>query len=303
VRSTSAVIVAFLLAACQAAQSSTAPTPTAPPGSEAPSDQPQRSGLIAFQRTGEGIFTIGANGAGEAQLLPGEYQNPRWSPDGKLLALSHILDDEHGVVVPAVSKPDGSDASDLPLSKQGLNCGAPVWSSNGRLLALECWAEDSTMDGLYVARAADGGELRQVTSGHGIPGGFSPDGNQIVFTDPDGMLAIVGVDGSGGHRLGDQKVGIYPGFLPDGTSVFAAMDGAIVIFDLAGNVVRTVRAPEAKMSEPRLSPDGTQLVFVYDPQVVPAPGLARIGLDGTAFADVLRATTPGIENVAPDWSR
>jgi hypothetical protein len=306
-------MLGFILAACQGAvPASQAPTTAAPTSAAIqppalatppPTDPPPRlSGLIVFQRTGHGIFTVDPNGDGERQLLPGEYQNPRWSPNGAVLALSHIVDDEHGVVVPAIANPDGSGARDLPLRQKGLHCGAPVWSPDAIWLAAECWDEgDEAKTGIYLLRAADGRGLRQLTVGPSVPGGFSSDGRRLVFRHDDGRLAIVGADGAGERLIGATSVGLYPGFMPGDASVFASIDGMIAIVDLYGNVLRRVLAPEPKMYEPRLGLDGTTFVFTYDPSAVPAPGLARIQSDGVGFADILLASAGDGEDVGADW--
>jgi len=320
-RSAGLVVVVFALAACDGAvaptntppqarqtmpaSSSTAgPLPSPSAASSPAASQVALSGLIVFQRTGDGVFTVDPNGVGERKILSAEYETPRWSPSGKLLALSHTLDDEHGIVVPAIANPDGSGAHDVPLLREGLHCGAPVWSPDGIWLAAECWDESHPANtGVYVLRAADGRRLRQLTIGHSIPGGFSRDGGRLVFTDDDGRLGIVDVASADVRLIGVEAVGAYPGFMPDGRAVFASIAGIIAIIDLDGNVVQRVRAPEARMSEPRLGPDGANFVFTYDPAAVGTPGLARIGVDGQGFADILLGTPGGGEDVAADWRR
>ena len=310
-------ILALGLAACQAAAPATetpaAPTqqptqpPTQPPSvspSASPVTSAAGSGLIVFQRTDDGVYTVAPSGGAETRILPGSYQTPRWSPSGDQLALSHIIDDAHGVVVPAIAEPDGSGVHDLTLGQAGLHCGASVWSPDGAWLAAECWDEqDDAKTGIYRMQAADGGDLRQLTVGHGIPGDISDDGTQLVFVDADGRLGLVGVDGSGERRLGDAAIGLYPGFMPGGASIYATLDGVLTILDLDGAVVEQVKAPEPQMYEPRLDPEGTTFVFTYDPQKVKSPGLARIGTDGQGFADILLAAPGQAENVSADWRR
>jgi len=310
-RSTVALIIGFIFAACQAAAPATNVPAQAPPttaatnAATAPAPQatvPRLTGLIAFQRTGDGIFTVDPYGNGQRRILPATYQNPRWSPSGERLALSHILDDEHGIVVPAIANADGSGAHDVPLRQKGLSCGAPVWSPDGVWLAAECWDQGhEKLTGIYVLRAADGDGLRQVTVGHAIPGGFSNDGTRLVFSDDQGRLWIVGVNGTGARIMREEGVGAYPGFMPEGSAVFASMDGVIAIVDLDGRVIQQVRAPEPRMAEARLGPDGTTFVFTYGPQAAAAPGLARIGRHGQGFADILVARAGEPEDVGADW--
>jgi WD40-like Beta Propeller Repeat len=280
------------------------------PASPAPTATTETlSGRIAFQRhTSEtvGAYVIDPDGQHE-RLLAADAELPRWSPDGALIALAVHKPGDRLVV--GLVAPDGSGLHVLEPDPT-LNYAAAAWSPDGQWLAVETWDEtDPDRNGIYLMHP-DGTGLRKLTNG-GIPGAFSPDGRQLAFIDFDsggtggyagpGHLAIVDFDGSNQHRVGDLEIGPYPGFMPDGQSLYAFASGRIVVVDLSGRHLREIRVDEPKLAEGRLAVDGRHFVVVYDPQAVVAPGVWRIGVDGSGFAKVVHTNVVGIEESAGDW--
>jgi hypothetical protein len=325
-RATSVLVLVLVLAGCQAAPSSrsrvtsgeppevsarpTTSVLSAPPPTTAPPtpgmDAAIPTGRIAFQRSGDraGIYTIEADGTNEQQVLAGTYGTPKWSPDATWLAVYH--EQPNGSVVPALVRPDGSGYRELPLIS-GLSCGLAAWSPDGTTLALECWDEaDAGREGMYVVSAADGHGLHQITHGHGLPGQFSADGRHLLFAIDAGdgtlRLAIVDVDGSNQRTVGAMAINQMPGFLDGDRSVYAVVNGTIVILDLSGGRLRTVEAPEPKIIEARLSPDAGAFAFIYDPQAAVAPGLYRMAVDGSGLAPIVHTDVAGIQEEHPDWA-
>jgi hypothetical protein len=287
------------------------PSDTPVPASPAPTATTEvLSGRIAFQRhTPEavGAYVIDPDGQHE-RLLVADAELPRWSPDGALIALAvHQPGDRLAVGLVA---PDGSGFHVLAPDPT-LNFAAAAWSPDGLWLAVETWDEtDPERNGIYLMHP-DGTGLRKLTDG-GIPGGFSPDGRQLAFIDfdsdgtggyagPTGHLAVIDVDGSNQHRVGDLEIGVYPGFMPDGQSLYAIASGRIVIVDLSGTRLREIRVDEPQLAEARLAADGRHFIVMYDPLVVVAPGVWRIGVDGSGFAKVVHTNEVGIEESAGDW--
>jgi hypothetical protein len=308
-------VLIVLLTGCQSVAAH--PTPTASPTGTSPSPlatttpaaptSPRPalpSGRIAFQRSGNsgGVFSIDASGTDERQILAGSFGTPKWSPDGSRLAV--YAEKPGDRAVPALVRPDGTDYRELTLPP-GLNCGLSAWSPSGTELALECWDEhEPDRTGIYLA-AVTGAELHRITKGHGLPGDFSADGRHLLFArDPDGSsleLAMVDVDGSHERRIGQAQIGQMPGFLQGDQSVYAVIDGAIAILDLTGKRLGTIEAPEPKVVEARLSPDGAFFAFIYDPASAVAPGLYRMAFDGSAFGGIVHTDAEGIQEEHPDW--
>jgi dipeptidyl aminopeptidase/acylaminoacyl peptidase len=321
------VILCAVLAGCDVAPSAAASTasPVAHPSdpsaidraaaspsrgaaSAAPSSSPPTlpSGRIVFQRSGDraGIYVIDADGSHEQMILAGVFGTPKWSPDGNRLAV--YSEKPTGRVVPALIGNDGSGYRELMLPRD-LNCGLASWSPDGTALALECWDENHPeRTGIYLAAADGDTGMRQVTTGHGLPSDFSAAGDRILFAKDAGdgrlRLAVVGIDGSDERTLGTDTIGQMPGFMPEEQGIYVVADGAIGVLDMSGRLLRTIRAPEPGIHEARLSPDARWFVFVYDPGAAVAPGLYRIAVDGTGFAEVAHTNLAGIQEEHPDWA-
>ena len=310
------VLVAIVVSGCQAAASTT-PSPAVPvpstatsrpqatpsePAAAAPSatSQPASPAAILFNRkVGDGhqLWVAGADGSGLHQLLPGEeFDVSRWSPDGTKIAATIV---EGPAVFPAIMASDGTGRRDLRPDPT-LSCGAPTWAPDGQSIALECW-DDAKPEraGIYL-EGIDGKTLRRMTSGHGIPGQFAPDGTRIVYLPDDGVLHVVNVDGTHDRSLG--VTGSSPGWLPDGRTLYAT-DGALVLFTDDGHVLRHVAAPNGNLAEPDLSPDGAKVVFSFDldDPLVCCMTIATMGIDGTGFTEIVPLNAA--EQTASDWRR
>ena len=254
-------------------------------------------------RTGPnaGVYTIDPDGRNE-RLVRSAGEVPRWSPDGTLLTL--VEDHPDGPVL-VVIKPDGSGRRVIHPDPT-LNLGVAVWSPDGTWLAVEGWDDKKpSRNGVWLMRAKDGSGLRQLTTGHAVPGGFSPDGREVSYVrlseDEAGSLGVVDVDTGKSRAVGDLTVGLYSGFMPDGQSLFATSEGRIVILDRSGHQIGKVEVAEPHMIEAGLSRDGQHFVFGYDPEAAAAPGIYRTDLHGGDFAKVVHTDIGGIEEVAPDW--
>jgi dipeptidyl aminopeptidase/acylaminoacyl peptidase len=317
-RSTAAsLLLAGAFAACQGAPIAS-PTPTvAPPRPEptmlvvspdpmpAPTAKGAPTGRLAFQRTGPegGIFLIDADGSNEQRILHGTYGTPRWSPDGKQLAVYEETADHVRV---AILNADGT-ALHLLAIQSGLDCGLAAWAPSGRQLALECWSEaNQGATGIYLVGIDGAGTWQRLTRGHGLPSEFSADGKRLLFArDPDGNhleLAEVDVEGTNERTIGHLSIGQMPGYFGGVGEFYVVAGGAIVILNPSGSVGRSIAAPEPKIVEARLSPDGRDFAFIYDPRAAASPGLFRIAVDGSGFGEIAHADMDGIQEEHPDWA-
>jgi Tol biopolymer transport system component len=292
VRTTPAPSSAASLAAAPK-PSAVAPTPTA-------TALPLVGEILYSLSAGDGhsIQVVDLDGTNSHPLLPGtSFDVARWSPDGTHVALSAA----HGNrIIPVIVGADGSGYRELRPDRT-LDCGSPVWTPDGRQLALECWDGSVTgRDGIYLL-GVNGTGLHRLTRSHGIPGGFSPDGRRLVYTtDPGNELHVIYSDGNGDRRLA-LNVGGFPGWLPDGKTIFASRDGGLLLLADDGSVRRPIATPGGNAVEPRLSPDGKQLVFAFDVDDPDAccMSIARINLDGTGFTEIVPMGPA--EQSAPDW--
>jgi Tol biopolymer transport system component len=188
--------------------------------------------------------------------------------------------------------PDGSDRVLL------LDCDVirPQWSPDGSRLAFTVGLDDGSW---HVATiAADGSELRLLTSGpgiHEIPS-WSPDGDWLAYDSADvGLddpafrttLWRVGADGSGAALLGDAETfDVEPRLSPDGSRVAfmrvhpeADWASEIVVRDLASGEERVVVPREVPAEHPEWSPDGGSLVFNGSDFAPNAATIYRFDLD------------------------
>jgi WD40 repeat protein len=284
-------------------------------GTSAPSAEPTPAitgltGHILFTRAGgqygdETVFVIGADGTGERRLSElGQSGGAFATRDGSRVTFVGFAPD--GRLSTITSALDGSDQVVLPLPAGTLNLASGPLSPDGVWIMLEGFDEAHNEDsGIYVARAADGSDLRRVTERHFIPGDFSPDGNQLLLFgnepgDPpkDGSLWIVNFDGTGLRQLtpDDTAVPCCFGYRwsPDGTKIlFSSPDGSLwTIAPDGSDLTMVFDDPDDRYAiTPTWSPDGSMILFGLDPTpdafAHPHNGLYVVRADGTDLTLVL----------------
>jgi Tol biopolymer transport system component len=158
--------------------------------------------LIVFNRIGEGLYTVRADGSQLTRIThSAAASNPQWSPDGHQIAFDG--NDEIFIV-----DADGSDQKLLLAGTAGSGPGVPSWSPDGTKLAFfytpgapggytaEVWTitrDGSAKQRLYHSACC-------VMSW--APPIWSPDGRKLAFaaTSADGTF-VVAADGTGLRRL------------------------------------------------------------------------------------------------------
>ena len=286
-------------------------------------------GEILFTRAGgsygdETIFTAGPDGSHPRRISAfGATCCARWSPDGTHILIAAQAPD--GRITTAIIGADGSHERKLPLPNDTLNLGPGAWSPDGSRIALEGWSDKKQgLQGIYVARSADGGGLDRIThcspSQDDRPMGWSADGSKIFFfravarfptvtQEPLGSIYVVNVDGTHLRRVTPASLPVEVAGNAGGK---VSADGAWIVFTSSG-VIWKIRAdgsgltkvyqdPKARRAiTPTWSPDGRFILFGLDPagslavvSAAPANGLYVIRADGTGLTPVI---------ISNDWKR
>lgn len=215
--------------------------------------------------------------------VPGSHGQPRYSPDGSLVAF--VAPGLGGLEDLYVANADGSEAR-IVASSFAEPEGAPAWSPDGGWIAFAS-RRDANWE-LYVVRP-DGTGLRRLTEDPSFDHGpaWSPDGGWIAFeSDRDGgdtHIYLMRPDGSGLRRLTSGDEESTPDWSPDGEWIaFAGFTGGnadIWRIRSDGTGLERLTSDDRFEFTPRWSPDGTVLVF--EAYVGQAPDLFMIDADGS----------------------
>jgi Tol biopolymer transport system component len=293
---------------------SSAPIPSA---SVAASLQPSLSpgsGRIVFAQsngtpTGFNIFTVNSDGSNMRLVLSDKGGLPRWSADGRQIAV--VTSSFGSRPFESIANADGTGVRSLPRPDPTLALTCSAWSPDGLRLACEGWGPTKLgKAGLYTVRTLDGGGLQRLSSvadtGDDIPGAYSPDGTEIAFVRITyspvslGQLWLCNADGSNARKIVDTLTGYRVSWSPDGRYIAGDANGALEIFDLAALATppRQIVVPNGAASAPRWSPNGSQLVFQFLRSGASNNDIDTINIDGTGLR---RLTLGSKENYSPDW--
>ena len=154
----------------------------------------------------ESIWSMNLDGADRTEITDGigrGLTDPNVSPDGKRLSFIEFNGEELGQAL-AVANLDGSGVEELTAFEDDVAV-KHDWAPSGDELVVTVNADNLDLPANVATIAADGGRLRLVTdlveaSERAYVGGYSPDGDWIVFRLEDGdQAALVRIrpDGSG----------------------------------------------------------------------------------------------------------
>jgi hypothetical protein len=208
------------------------------------------------------VFIMNPDGTHERQLLPGLFEGPTWSPDGKRLGLGH-----------AVINADGTGFREWDQSGLDFNLECWDWSPDGQRMLCEAFTDgdaDDQVHGVYTVRASDGGDLVRLSEpgDRGVPGSYSPDGRWVAYiaeqSQTGGKLYVVRVDGTDRHQVGSVASALDPRWSPDGTSILVTLAGRLASVDVASGTASYFHIKNVgsnQIAGGQWSPDGTRLLI------------------------------------------
>jgi Tol biopolymer transport system component len=298
------------------------------------------AGRIMFQRAPGGevveaeatdVYVVDADGSeSDIELLYTDGAAGRWSPDGS--EVSVFCCDDPGAVAHFVDV-DTGQVRMLPTPDPTLELHCEHgWSPDGERVVCEGYGiDDPSRTGIYTVRASDGGDLKRITSnpdGGDIPGEFSPDGTQLVFTRfedevPTGMFVVdIADDGTGDgepRRLTPEgtildDTGHAGRWSPNGEEIlFVAVESenhhkAIWVVDVGSEGGAAQRLPIAPgcggplddadahgCYAPDWSPDGDRIVFTRSEPDASNESIWIVNADGTGLVQVTDGTDDGAD--------
>ncbi len=218
------------------------------------------------------VFTVRADGTDLRQLTdgPGVASNPVWSPDGTRIAYHEWRDGADSLVVMDAG---GGDPITLATNSQASqDCAGyyfrPAWAPDGSSLIFP--TRDGCSGGFDLnIVAADGSSpaTRLLAPGtNSLLGAWSPDGTR---------LAYLGSEGTG-------TTGLYVADVTPEVAMSGNLEGRLIAPDLGAHPLSP--DSEDEFSQPRWSPDGTELAVAAITQgffLVDAEGIYLVKADGS----------------------
>ena len=212
------------------------------------------------------LYVARVDGSALRQLTGDEAMDrvPRWSPDGEWVAF--FSDRGKGLQVWKIRR-DGSDLQKLTEAPTGVSLLA--WSPDGAKIAAadylganvrtvvfdpnRAWTEQ---DAEFLPQIEDGGPQMVVTS-------WSPDGKMLAGQAgfPGVGVMVYSFDSGSYERLTD--FGEWPAWLPDSRRLIFVYEGKrfFVVDSETKETQEIFSVPRDVIGPPRMSADGTQVVF------------------------------------------
>ena len=230
--------------------------------------------------SGDGIYTMNADGSDVTYLFEYPRGTPIWSPDGRRVAFDSYSDGNKDIYV---MNADGSGKTNL--TNHPGDDRSPSWSPDGRRIAFVS-LRDGPGTGLFFGQNeeiyvmnADGTGQTRLTNNPATDRdpSWSPDGRRIAFlsTRDDGFhgnLFVMNADGSGKTNLTKNLLyGCWePDWSPDGRRI-VCVGGSPAVKSNGSNEICVINADGSNPTQltdamghdeyPSWSPDGRLILF------------------------------------------
>jgi TolB protein len=148
------------------------------------------------------VYTMKADGSNQTRLAPDSAYNymGSWSPDGNSIVFTRFTP-AIGTDEIFVMAADGTVASRVRLTANGMRNGHPAWSHSGAKIAFVGWQDPHYS--IYTMNADGSGQTR-LTSGTAddMCPAWSPDDSRIAFTsNRDGFFQIYLMNADGSNQV------------------------------------------------------------------------------------------------------
>ena len=296
-----------------AASAIPAPTSAAEPGGDRPDPvKPFPAGLrgeLLFQSDREGptrLYVLDLATAAIRRVgAPGDWldEEPRWSPDGALIAFSSTRGQKGNLDI-FVMNADGSNVvrlTDHAAPEQG-----PVWAADGKSLFFT--GERDGRGEIYRVWLADR-RVDRVTSGinRAIMPATSPDGRYLAYAAQTIMsfqIHLIDLTNGSSRQITSGGGACRPSFAPDSQEV------AFVRLDREPSRLEAVResGPRVLLEDktmwsyyPDYSPDGRQIAFSVSPEHHEGEDWDLALMDVQKPGQFIRLTSGRGNDRVPDW--
>jgi TolB protein len=215
------------------------------------------------------IWTMTADGTHRNQLTDTRANEaaPAFSPDGQRIAFESNRDGNDEIYTMAL---DGTDVRRLTTHRSADH--APAWSPEGETMAFVSDRGGAGQSDIYLMTRTGTGIRRLTSGGQFWSPQFSPNGLEITAQGGKDVFVITTATGARRRLTFDPQNGMFPTWSRDGaTLAFASTRRSrleLFTMDLAGSNQQVLLSmPGGSAMDPRWSPDGTRIAFVYVPQL------------------------------------
>ena len=260
---------------------------------------------ILFVQNGR-IWQMDGDGFGARALTPDGQTSlsPAWSPDGRKMAFTKLVQGRGGVFLETLAT---GEVSELPGTETGLNI-TPMFAPDGQSVVYARSDEKGT--DIYVAGLGNRSPQR-LTAGKfadNLSPTYSPDGRRIAFVSTRAgppQLYVMGADGTEQELFAPFDFGVTgpsyaPEWSPDGSSVVFHREVSgtpqIFVLTVAGRKLRQITST-GRNEDATWAPDGRHLCFVSD-----RTGARQLWVIDAETGRNRQLSTPGWARL-PAWSR
>jgi TolB protein len=252
------------------------------------------------------IWQMDSDGAAARPLTPDGQTSlsPAWSPDGRRMAFTKLVQGRGGIFVQTIAT---GEVSQLPGTDVGLNI-TPMFAPDGQQVVYARSDEKGT--DIFVVPLG-GGAPQRLTVGRfadNLSPTYSPDGRRIAFISTRAgppQLYVMGADGTEQELLAPFDFGVTgpsyaPEWSPDGSSVVFHREVSgtpqVFVLTVAGRKLRQITSM-GRNEDATWAPDGRHLCFVSD-----RTGARQLWVIDAETGRNRQLSTPGWARL-PAWSR